>query len=1066
MELVIVFLKRILDIIRGLAKLIFGAKYEKDLEKIKPYLDKVHEEYSKLQNLSNDHLRAESDKLRAYLKEELAPLKQELAELLKASSNNSSTDKNFIEELELKITRKKKEIKEKREKLLLSILPKAFAIMKETARRFKENEFLSVTATPFDEYLSSTRDYVSMENKTKAVWRNSWDVMGSVKVWDMVYFDEQIIGGIVLHQGKIAEMATGEGKTLVSTLPIFLNALTGEGVHIVTVNEYLSKRDYMWNRPLFEFHGLTVGCIIEAKSGSKERKKDYSADITYGTDSEFGFDYLRDNMVLDANNIVQREHVYAIIDEIDSILIDDARTPLIISDSVDDDNTQDYLTLQPFVEALVNEQKAIINKCLLQVKENFKNDIKDEATRLLLYRSYRGYPKYKPLVKFLSEPGNKIELNKAESVYLENNCERMPEVDADLLFTIEEKNHNVDLTDKGLDFISQRYGNSDFFLLPDIIKEIQVINDNTEIENEEKEIRKKKLLDDFAVKYKRIHVVQQLLKAYTLFEKDVDYVVSKDGNVYIISEHTGRPLEGHRYSDGLHQAIEAKERVKVRKASQTYATITLQNYFRMYEKLAGMTGTAITEAAEFLDIYKLDIVTIPTHKKMIREDLSDVIYKTIKVKFNAIIDKVAELSAAGRPVLVGTASVETSELLSRMLKIRGIKHQVLNAKYHEQEAEIISHAGEHGTVTIATNMAGRGTDIKLDEEAREAGGLAIIGSEKHESRRIDRQLRGRSGRQGDAGSSQFFVSFEDNLMRMTLGNDNVQRFIDRLGEDEVLDGMLVTSAIERAQRKIEEANSASRRFLLKYDDVLSVQRKKIYSLRNKALKNEISLPHIANMINQIIQYSLLAEEEDNVSYEEIEDKYNDLTGDDFFESKEDFENDLYEDVFNKIHDNLLGLYIKKGIELYRTLFPNGEDNDNISEVSDNIFSLTLGVNLADRNLKTEEEKGVYILSHLVSQLFVILIDKYWKKHLQTMSKLRKSVQNAHYEQRDPLIIYEQEAYKTFMTLITELNTQVLSFVFKCKVLDNDSIKNESDNIEILQREILEQMRKKLNALKL
>lgn len=1064
MELISVFLKRILDIIRWLIKSIFGSKYEKDLEAIKPYLNKIHEEYSQLQNISNDHLRAESDKLREYLKNELAPLKQELAELLNASSNNNSIDKNFVEELEVKIKKKRKEIKEKREELLLNILPKAFAIMKETARRFKENESLAVTATPFDEYLSSMRDYVSMESKTKAVWKNSWDVMGSVKVWDMVHFDEQLIGGIVLHQGKIAEMATGEGKTLVSTLPIFLNALTGEGVHIVTVNEYLSKRDYMWNRPLFEFHGLTVGCIIETKSGSRERKKAYSADITYGTDSEFGFDYLRDNMVIDENNIVQRGHMYAIIDEIDSILIDDARTPLIISDTIDNDNTQDYLTLQPFVEALVNEQKTIINKCLLQVKENFKNNIKDEATRLLLYRSYRGYPKYKPLVKFLSEPGNKIELNKAESVYLENNCERMPEVDADLLFTIDEKNHNVDLTDKGLDFISQRYGNPDFFLLPDIIKEIQVINDNTEIENEEKEIRKKKLFDDFEVKYKRIHVVHQLLKAYTLFEKDVDYVVS-NGNVYIISEQTGRPLEGHRYSDGLHQAIEAKERVKVRKASQTYATITLQNYFRMYEKLAGMTGTAITEAAEFLDIYKLDIVTIPTHKKMIREDFSNVIYKTIKVKFNAIIDKVAELSAAGRPVLVGTASVETSELLSRMLKIRGIKHQVLNAKYHEQEAEIISHAGEHGTVTIATNMAGRGTDIKLDEEARKAGGLAIIGSEKHESRRIDRQLRGRSGRQGDAGSSQFFVSFEDNLMRMTLGNDNVQRFIDRLDEDEVLDGMLVTSAIERAQRKIEEANSASRRFLLKYDDVLSVQRKKIYSLRNKALKKEILLPHVSNIINQVIQYSLIAER-DNARYEDVNEKYHDLTGDEFFESKEDFENDLYEDIFDKMHDNLLKLYTQKGIELYKTLFPNGEDNDNISTVSDNIFSLTLEINLADRNLKTEEEKGLYILSHLVSQLFVVLIDKYWKKHLQNMSKLRNAVQNAYYEQHDPLIIYKKEAYKTFMTLITELNTQVLSFVFKCKVMDNDSIKNESDNIEILQKEILEQMRKKLNALKL
>ena len=852
----------------GLFKKIFGTRSENKLKEITPLIVQINKECERLKNLSHDDLRAETNRLRKIIVDNTKTEKEDYKSARNNFTRNTSVEKSVIDSLQIKLNESEKRLKDKTSEVLMDILPTAFAIVKETARRFAENDSITVTTTDFDRSLSEN-DFVNVQGAT-TVWNTSWNVMGEIKKWDMVHYDVQLLGGIILHQGKIAEMATGEGKTFVATLPIFLNALTGKGVHVVTVNDYLARRDCAWNGPLFEFHGLSVACIDTTQPGGEARRKAYAADITYGTNNEFGFDYLRDNMSSSVDELVQRGHNYAIIDEVDSVLIDDARTPLIISGATDYDDTREYAAFQPFVKRLYEEQLKIVNGFIREAREHIHSGKKDEESGLELYRAYRGMPKNKDLIRLLSEPGVKLFMEKNEAIYLENNCQRLPEVDKELYFYIDEKHRNVELTDKGFSFITAQVGNDGFFTLPDIGILFDIIDQDAAITFEEKEIRKKALFDDYKIKAKRIHVIQQLLKAYTLFEKNVDYVVL-GGRVLIVDEQTGRILDGRRYSDGLHQALEAKELVKIEQPSQTYATITLQNYFRLYDKLAGMTGTAETEAAEFLDIYKLDVVSIPTHKKMIRVDKDDIVYKTARVKYEAIINMVMDLSSAGRPVLVGTTSVEISELLSKMLKIRKIKHQVLNAKYHQKEAEIVANAGIAGTVTIATNMAGRGTDIKLDAAALKAGGLAIIGSERHDSRRVDRQLRGRAGRQGDPGTSQFFVSFEDELMRKTIGNARAQMFIDSLEDDEIIQSRMVTRSIEHAQKKVEENNFGYRRRLLEYDDVLNMQRGKIYKNRNDALRKEITNSDIFNIILHTVKNYLLPrqeEEADIIDYDQ------------------------------------------------------------------------------------------------------------------------------------------------------------------------------------------------------
>ena len=1044
--------------VTNIIKAIFGSKYERDLELIVPYINMINSECLRLQSLSHDDLRQETAKLQTEIHNYIHDYKKKYEDSKASLRDNIAADKNTINTIKLTIEKNEENLYKATEKILLQILPTSFAIVKETARRFTENDYIEVTTTLFDTLLNGKRDYIQISDN-KTTWKTTWNVMGHNIKWNMIHFDEQLIGGVVLHQGKIAEMATGEGKTLVSTLPVFLNALSGNGVHVVTVNDYLAKRDYMWNRPIFEFHGLSVACIDETEPASEERKKAYAADITYGTNNEFGFDYLRDNMAKTEYALVQRKHNYAIIDEIDSILIDDARTPLIISDATDEDNTQDFITLQPLVQKLVVEQTTLIQQYLINAKERIKKNIKDEETGLNLYRAFRGYPKYKPLVQFLSEPGNKVFITESEAIYLENNNERMSEVDEGLLFTIDEKNHLANLTDKGIEKMNQLCQDENFFVLTNVIdKMVDVDNDNS-ISEEDKNNIKKSIFNDYVIKAKRIHVVNQLLKAYTLFEKLTDYLVD-NGKVLIIDEQTGRILHGRRYSDGLHQAIEAKEHVKVEKNSQTYATITLQNYFKMYHKLAGMTGTAITEASEFYSVYNLDVITIPTHKKIIREDKGDVIYKTIDIKFKAIIDQIVEFSKSGRPVLVGTTSVQNSEILSRMLDFRKIKHQVLNAKSNQRESEIISHAGESGTVTIATNMAGRGTDIKLDKKSLEAGGLAIIGSEKHESRRIDRQLRGRAGRQGDPGSSQFFISFEDKLMRMALGDNRVQMFIDTFADDEILDGALVNMAIEKAQKKIEENNSYYRRRLLEYDNVLNIQRKYIYKQRYKALKGEITLTDIYDIFLQIIDMFILKKGEE-VEYQRLKKIYYNLTNEEIPISYYDFGNDTYNDIKDVLYKDLITKYNNICESIYNKVFKDDTITQNVIKIKHNNIFFDIHIDLTNDKNKSTLEKGRIMFLKIISKVMIEYIDTYWKQHLSKMAKLKQSSQNAYYEQRDPLTIYKFEAYKLFNAMITSINKDIVEFIFKYQIINSDNI-NTANNEEILslQNTILEQMRKR------
>jgi preprotein translocase subunit SecA len=1010
-----------------------GSKAQRDLSEIQPIVEKVKLAYEGILPLSNDELRARTLILKARIQEYIRQEEQEITDLkAKAESNNLPVDD--IEHIYTQIDKLEKEVNKKIEEILNEILPEAFSIVKETARRFKENEKIEVTASDFDRTLASSKANVSIQGD-KAIFLNHWLAGGNEISWDMVHYDVQLFGGTVLHQGKIAEMATGEGKTLVATLPVFLNALTGRGVHVVTVNDYLAKRDSEWMGPIFEFHGLSVDCIDKHQPNSESRRSAYMADITYGTNNEFGFDYLRDNMAGSLVDLVQRKHHYAIVDEVDSVLIDDARTPLIISGPTPKGDNQLFDELKPRVEILVNEQRKLVNQIFTDAK-NLITKGDTENGGLLLFRAYKGLPKNKALIKFLSEQGMKQLLHKTENFYMQENNKNMHIATEELFFVIDEKQNTIDLTEKGIDLLTAKSEDPHFFILPDIGSEIAEMERSSLSKNEKIE-KKDELLRDYAIKSERIHTINQLLRAYTLFENDVEYVVI-DNKVKIVDEQTGRIMEGRRYSDGLHQAIEAKERVKVEAATQTYATVTLQNYFRMYHKLAGMTGTAETEAGEFWDIYKLDVVVIPTNRPISRKDAEDLVYKTKREKYNAVIDEIVSLVEAGRPVLVGTTSVEISELLSRMLKLRGIKHNVLNAKLHQKEADIVAEAGREGTVTIATNMAGRGTDIKLTPKVKEAGGLAIVGTERHESRRVDRQLRGRSGRQGDPGSSHFFVSLEDDLMRL-FGSDRIASLMDRMGlkEGEVIQHSMITKSIERAQRKVEENNFGIRKRLLEYDDVMNSQREVIYTKRRHALYGERISLDIANMIYDVIEKIVEEYHSDNdyqgCNLELIKQLSLELPME---------ENEFTKESSQKIIDNVFTLaqeaYKRKTDQMCEQAWPvikevyenQAAQYENIvvpitdgKKIYHIVFNLQKGYETHGRELIRSFEKAAILMT----------IDDSWKEHLRELDDLKQSVQNATYEQKDPLLIYKFESFELFKTMVEEINNSIISLLMKTRI---------------------------------
>lgn len=1019
--------------IATILKKVFGSKADRDLKQIRPVLNKVLEAYGPIDNLSNDELRAKTEELKARLRECEAPFEKRIAEI------KAKLDEDIpVHEKENLATESDKLVKDEDaeiEKVLEEILPEAFAIMKSTARRFKENATIEVTANDFDRALSINHDFVHIEGD-KAVYQNHWIAGGNEVTWDMVHYDVQLIGGIVLHQGKIAEMATGEGKTLVATLPVFLNALAGKGVHVVTVNDYLSKRDSEWMGPLYMFHGLSVDCIDKHEPNSDARKRAYNCDITFGTNNEFGFDYLRDNMAVNMTDLVQRKHHYAIVDEVDSVLIDDARTPLIISGPVakaQDD--EQYMEFRPYVESLYQKQRTLVTQVLNDAKKAIAAGKEDEGGMLLL-RAYKGLPKYQPLIKFLSEQGMKQLMQKAENYYMQDNEREMHIVTDELYFVISEQQHSVDMTDKGHDLLANAVSNPDFFVLPDVGSQIAEIQKNTELSAEEKQEKKDALMEDYSLKSERVHTVIQLLKAYAMFQKDVDYIVI-DNKVKIVDEQTGRIMEGRRWSDGLHQAVEAKENVKVEAATQTFATVTLQNYFRMYHKLAGMTGTAETEAGEFWSIYKLDVVVIPTNRPVIRDDQDDLIYKTKKAKYTAVINKVEELIKEGRPVLVGTTDVETSELLSRMLRMRGIKHNVLNAKEHAREAEIVAQAGMSSTVTIATNMAGRGTDIKLSPEVKKAGGLAIIGTERHDSRRVDRQLRGRAGRQGDPGSSAFYVSLEDKLMRL-FGSERIAGVVDKLGmaDDEALVSGMLSKSIENAQKKVEENNFGIRKRLLEYDDVMNYQREAVYARRRNALSGERIEIDVRNMM--IDSASIIAGRAEGMPYQDFEEYVMaqlsiDLGFDENFYSntKGDKLADALCKQMQAVYERRMNTLAEKVYPFIKMIFEKqGNMYKNIAiPISDGRKMLTLSVDLE----KAYNTQGKEIAKALSRSIILYQIDEHWKQHLRDMDDLRQSVQNAAYEQKDPLVVYKLESYNLFATMLEELNKDVLSFLLRAFV---------------------------------
>lgn len=1020
-------------LITGLLKKFFGTKADRDLKEIQPYVEKIHEAYQRIDKLTNDELRQETLRLRGVIAERIAEDEGRKKEL-RSRLEDVMIDVTEKEALATEVDKLTKRVDELIEQALMDVLPEAFAVMKSTARRFKENSEIEVTAWDLDRDLAAKHDFVAI-NGEKAIWKNNWLAGGNRIVWDMVHYDVQLFGGVVLHQGKIAEMATGEGKTLVATLPVFLNALAGKGVHVVTVNDYLSKRDSEWMGPLYQFHGLRVDCIDKHEPNSESRKNAYRADITFGTNNEFGFDYLRDNMAINQEDLVQRKHHFAIVDEVDSVLVDDARTPLIISGPVPKGDDQQFNEYKPFVERIYSAQRNLVTQLLNEAKKKIADGDETEGGKLLL-RAHKGLPKYNPLIKYLSEAGMKQILTKTENYYMQDNNKQMHIITDELFFVIEEKQKSVELTDKGHELISKSLSDNKFFILPDIGSEISEL-EKREIAPEEKLAAKDALLADYAIKSERVHTVNQLLKAYTMFEKDVEYVVM-DNKIKIVDEQTGRILEGRRYSDGLHQAIEAKESVKVEAATQTFATITLQNYFRMYHKLSGMTGTAETEAGEFWSIYKLDVVVIPTNRPISRKDMDDLIYKTKREKYNAVIDEIVKLTAAGRPVLVGTTSVEVSELLSRMLKIRGIKHNVLNAKQHAREAEIVAEAGQPSAVTIATNMAGRGTDIKLGAGVKEAGGLAIIGTERHDSRRVDRQLRGRAGRQGDPGTSSFYVSLEDDLMRL-FGSERIAGLVDRMGlkEGEVLQHSMLSKSIERAQRKVEENNFGIRKRLLEYDDVMNSQREVIYTRRRNALYGERIDVDVQNMINDYCESLVNANhggtDYESFSYEVIrqlsiepgvdETTYNKGTADEVTEA-------LLKNL-HAVHERRVDVLVQQAWPIMKQIYETQSATyENIAiPVSDGNKIMQLVVNLK----KAYESNGRELGRALNKSITLHLIDEHWKEHLREMDDLKQSVQNATYEQKDPLLIYKFESFQLFKTMLDKISRDVLAFLLKAHI---------------------------------
>jgi len=1031
-----------LDIVNKALNLVFGNKSDKDIQELQPKVTEINKHFAAYASLSNDALRGKTAEFKERIKQRTSATESQI-EKLKKDIESDSLDFHQKEELYEQVDKLEKGLVTEIEEVLNEILPEAFAVVKETARRFKENNEVVVTATDYDKELAQARSHVDIK-VNDAVWQNRWDAAGNEITWDMLHYDVQLIGGMVLHSGKIAEMATGEGKTLVATLPVYLNALPGKGVHVVTVNDYLARRDSEWMAPIFEFHGLSVDCIDKHRPNSEERRKAYRSDIIYGTNNEFGFDYLRDNMAGRVKDLVQREHNFSIVDEVDSVLIDDARTPLIISGPTPKGDQQQFVELKPRVERLVSAQRKLINEKLAEAKkllastpENTPDKKKLDANLKLggeqLLRCHRGLPKNKALIKYLSEPGIKTTLQKTENFYMQDQSKEMYKIDDEMYFTIEEQHNAIELTEKGIDLITDQGDDKTFFILPDIASELSDLEQRVQDKEERAQV-KDKLISDYAEKAERIHAVNQLLKAYALFEKDVEYVLM-DGKVKIVDEQTGRVMEGRRYSDGLHQAIETKENVKVEAATQTYATVTLQNYFRMYNKLSGMTGTAETEAGEFWEIYKLDVVVTPTNRPIQRDDQQDLVYKTAREKYNAVIDEVEKLRNAGRPVLVGTTSVEISELLSRMLKMKKIQHQVLNAKLHQSEAEVVAEAGKAGTVTIATNMAGRGTDIKLSEEVKKAGGLAIIGTERHESRRVDRQLRGRSGRQGDPGSSIFFVSLEDSLMRL-FGSERIAKLMDRMGleEGEVIQHGMVSKSIERAQKKVEENNFGIRKNLLEYDDVMNMQREVIYKKRRYALYGERMGVETANAIHDVCA-AIVNEYQEARDFEGFSmELFTTLTlespvsEDEFLQLKT---NDIVDKVFSKALEH----YQKKTQFIAQVALPviakvhatQGEQYKNIEiPLSDGKRALPVIVDMEEalakegRNIKLELEKSVTLG----------MIDNQWKDHLREMDDLRQSVRNAQYEQKDPLLIYKFEAFKLFEQLLDKVNKDIVGFLFR------------------------------------
>lgn len=1022
------------SITKGFAK-IFGTKTEKDLKELNPYVGLINGEFEKLKTLSDDELRNKTQELKSIIKDRLRSIDDQIEVLHQKVEEDKTLDVHQKEEIFGRIDKLENDRDEELEKVLLEILPQGFAVVKETARRFAENEKIVVTATQYDKEIAARKSNVEISGDT-ATWKNKWLAAGNEVTWNMVHYDVQLIGGVVLHQGKIAEMQTGEGKTLVATLPAYLNALAERGVHIVTVNDYLAKRDAEWNAPLFEFHGLRIDCIDNHQPNSQERRHAYMADITYGTNNEFGFDYLRDNMSRSPEELVQKKHHYAMVDEVDSVLIDDARTPLIISGPIPKGDEHEFYDLKPRIQRLVDAQRKLVSDYLNEAKKLIKEG-NDAEAGLPLFRAFRGLPKNKPLIKFMSETGIKQTLQKTENIYLADNQKRMPEADEPLYFTIDEKINSIDLTEKGIDLITGEGEDSNFFILPDIGEEIAKLEKDESISENDKLQKKEGIIRDYNVKGQRIHSVNQLLKAYCMYEKDTEYVVMDD-KVKIVDEQTGRIMEGRRYSDGLHQAIEAKENVKVEDATQTYATITLQNYFRMYHKLAGMTGTAETEAGEFWDIYKLDVVVIPTNRPIARMDENDKVYKTMREKFNAVAEEVVELTKAGRPVLVGTTSVEISELLSRMLKMRSINHQVLNAKQHAREADVVAEAGKPGTVTIATNMAGRGTDIKLTDEVKEAGGLAIIGTERHESRRVDRQLRGRSGRQGDPGSSQFYVSLEDNLMRLFM-SDRVAKIMDRLGlqEGEVIQHSMITKSIERAQRKVEENNFAIRKNLLEYDDVMNSQREVIYKRRKNALYGERLELDILNMLletcEDIIFNAKGTNDLDSLKLNAIS-----ILGLDFNLTAEELEKQDENTLSERLYNEALNSYRQKNELIKDKALPilkqleltRGATLENVLvPFTDGKKKIGTSVNLK----KAVESEGQEVILEMEKMIALAMIDLLWKEHLRDMDDLRQSVRNAQYEQKDPLLIYKFEGFEMFKRFIGKVNEETISFLMKAEI---------------------------------